>query len=411
MEPCHALVCGCGGVFLERVPAGVAFGLFGGSSGFLFGVGGLVAAGPEVDLLRDRVDGYGCGVLFADLLDGFFGGAGGRGHAADEAPFRVAVGWVGDEVDAVVGLHEERGDRFDPLPVAVVAFDVAEDVVEVRGAGRLRELLLPVRLAVISRYGHELADGELAEIVAGCSDLVVDAGGLGSVTHVVAASSEPVGDAGGGGPQIKHALDGVGLLQHGELFALAVLGDHGLELLQWVEVKHEAWDGSGSGLFACGESAVSGDDAVAAAVGHDAEGCEEAVGFDAGGEVGHVADVFAWIVGVWVDQARVDELDFVALVVAHCFSLLVSWLLRSSAHAWHAFHHSLGLPLRRLPVWSYSSSCGSMSWWTCSQFQVCLWLGGGEIGSGAQVSHWSRSHVLSRGMWPLRIWPSLTACL
>ncbi len=180
VEPCHALVRGCGGVFLERVPAGVAFGLFGGSLCFLLGVGGLVAAGPEVDLLRDRVDGYGGGIMFADLLDGFFGGAGGREHAAEVAPFRVAVGLfgVGDEVDAAVGLHEERGDRFDPLPVAVGAFDVAEDVVEVRGAGRLRELLLPVRLAVISRYGHELADGDLAEIVAGPPDLGLDAGTL-----------------------------------------------------------------------------------------------------------------------------------------------------------------------------------------------------------------------------------------
>ena len=180
------------------------------------------------------MDGYGCGVLFTDLLDDFFGGAGGWEHAAGVSPFGVAVGWVGDEVDAVVGLREERGDRFDPLPVAVVAFDVAEDVVEVRGAGRLRELLLPVRLAVVSCYGHELADGELAEIVAGCSDLVVDAGGLGAVTHVVAASAEPVGDAGGGGSEVEHALDGVGLLERGELFALAVLGDHGLQLLQRV---------------------------------------------------------------------------------------------------------------------------------------------------------------------------------
>ena len=270
MEPCHALVCGCGGVFLERVPAGVAFGLFGGSSGFLFGVGGLVAAGPEVDLLH--VDGYGCGVLFTDLLDGFFGGAGGREHAAEVAPFRVAVGWVGDEVEAAVGLHEERGDRFDPLPVAVVAFDVAEDVVEVRGAGSLRELLLPVRLAVISRYGHELADGELAEIVACLPDVRLDARRFRSVTHIVGASAEPVRDGGGGGSEVEHALDGVGLLQHGELFALAVLGDHRLELLQRVELEHEAWDGSSSGLFACGESAVAGDDAVAAAVGYDAEG-------------------------------------------------------------------------------------------------------------------------------------------
>ena len=236
VEPCHALVSRRGGVFLERVLSGVAFGLFGGSSGFLFGVGGLVAAGPEVDLLRDRVDGYGCGVLFADLLDDFFGGAGGREHAAEVAPFRVAVGLFGvwDEVDVVVGLHEERGDRFDPLPVAVVAFDAAEDVVEVRGAGRLRELLLPVRLAVISRYGHELADGELAEIVAGRSDFGLDAGGLGAVTHVVAASAEPVRDGGGSGSEVEHALDGVGLLEDGELFALAVLGDHGLQLLQRV---------------------------------------------------------------------------------------------------------------------------------------------------------------------------------
>ena len=298
--------------------------MFGGASGFLFGVGGLVAAGPEVDLLH--VDGYGCGVLFADLLDGFFGGAGGREHAAGVSPFRVAVGLfgVGDEVDAAVGLHEERGDRFDPLPVAVVAFDVAEDVVEVRGAGSLRELLLPVRLAVISRDGHELADGDLAEIVAGRSDLVVDAGGLGAVTHVVGASAEPVGDAGGGGSEVEHALDGVGLLQRGELFALAVLGDHRLELLQWVEVEHEAWDGSGSGLLAGHKATMAGDDAKAAAVGYDGERREQAVGFDAGREVGHVADVFAWVVRVWVDQAWVDELDFVALVVvAHCFSLLV----------------------------------------------------------------------------------------
>lgn len=245
------------------------------------------------------MDGHGGRVLFADLLDDFFGSAGGWEHAAEVAPFRVAVGLfgVGDEVYAV-GVLEERGDRFDPLPVAVVAFDVAEDVVEVRGAGRLRELLLPVRLAVISRDGHELADGELAEIVAGCSDLGLDAGGLGAVTHVVAASAEPVRDGGGGGSEVEHALDGVGLLQYGELFALAVFGDHGLELMQWVELEHEAWDESDSGLLACGESAVAGDDAVAAAVGYDAEGCEEAVGFDAGGEVGHVADVFAWIVRV-----------------------------------------------------------------------------------------------------------------
>ena len=343
MEPCHALVCGCGRVFFERVPAGVAFGLFGGAAGLLFGVGGLVAAGPEVDLLR--VDGYGCGVLFADPFDDFFGGAGGREHAAEVAKFRVAVGLfgVGDEVYAV-GVLEERGDRFDPLLVVVVAFDVAEDVVEVRGAGRLRELLLSVRLAVISRYGHELADGELAEIVAGRSDLGLDAGGLGAVTHVVGASAEPVGDVGGGGSEVEHALDGVGFLECCELFALAVLGDHRLELLQWVELEHEAWDGSGSGQFACGESAVAGDDAVAAAAGYDAEGREEPVGFDAGREVGHVADVFAWVVGVWVDQARVDELDFVALVVvAHCFSLLVSCLLLSwSAFCWHASIHSLG---------------------------------------------------------------------
>ena len=214
VEPCHALVSRRGGVFLEHVLSGVAFGLFGGSSGFLFGFGGLVTAGPEVDLLRDRVDGYGCGVLFADLLDGFFGGAGGREHAAEVAPFRVAVGLFGvaDEVNAVVGLPEERGDRFDPLPVTVVAFDAAEGVVEVRGARRLREALLQIRTAVVSCDGHELADGELAEIVAGRSDLVVDAGGLGAVTHVVGASAEPVRDGGGGGSEVEHALDGVGLL-------------------------------------------------------------------------------------------------------------------------------------------------------------------------------------------------------
>ena len=395
------------------MPAGVAFGLFGGPLCFLFGDGGLVAAGPEVDLLRRFVDGHGGRVLFSDPFDGFFGGAGGREHAAGVSPFRVAVGLfgVGDEVDAAVGLPEERGDRFDPLPVVLIAFDTAEGVVEVRGARRLREALLQIRTAVVSRDGHELTDGDLAEIVAGRSDLGLDPGDLGAVTHVVGASAEPVGDVGGGGSEVEHALDGVSLLQHGELFALAVLGDHGLQLLQRVEVKHEAWDGSAPRLLARRKATMTGDDHVALAVGYDAEGREEAVGFDAGGEVGHVADVFAWIVGVGVDQARVDELDLVALVVAHCFSLLVCCWLSSSAHAWHAFHHSLGLPLRRLPVWSYSSSCGSMSRWTCSQFQVCLWLGGGEIGSGAQVSHWSRSHVLSRGMWPLRIWPSLTACL
>ena len=236
VEPCHALVGRGGGVFLERVPAGVAFGLFGGSSGFLFGVGGLVAAGPEVDLLRRFVDGHGGRVLFADLLDGFFGGAGGREHAAEVAPFRVVerLLGVGDEVDATVGLPEEHGDRSDPLPVAVVAFDAAEGVVEVRGARRLREALLQIRTAVISRDGHELTDGDLAEIVAGCSDLGLDPGDFGAVTHVVGASAEPVRDAGGSGSESEHALDGVSLLQHGELFALAVLGDHGLQLLQRV---------------------------------------------------------------------------------------------------------------------------------------------------------------------------------
>ncbi len=219
-----------------RACGGVAFGLFGGSSGFLFGDGGLVTAGPEVDLLRDRVDGYGGRVQFADLLDGFFGGAGGREHAAEVAPFRVVerLFGVGDEVDAVVGLHEERGDRFDPLPVAVVAFDVAEDVVEVRGPRGVREAFLTVRLAVVSCDGHELADGELVEVVACLPDVRLDARRFRSVTHIVGASAEPVGDAGGGGSEVEHALDGVGLLEDGELFALAVFGDHGLQLLQRV---------------------------------------------------------------------------------------------------------------------------------------------------------------------------------
>ena len=92
------------------------------------------------------------------------------------------------------------------------------------------------------------------------------------VAYVVGASAEPMRHAGGGGSQIEHALDGVSLLKHGQLLTLRVLRDHGFELLERVEVEHEAWDGSGSGLFACGEPAVAGDDTVAAAVGYDAEG-------------------------------------------------------------------------------------------------------------------------------------------
>ena len=173
-----------------------------------------------------------------------------------------------------------------------------------------------------------------------------------------------MGDARGGGAEVEHALDGVGFLEDGELFPLAVLGDHGFELLERVEVEHEAGHGAGAGLFACLEAAVAGDDPVAFAVWYDGQGREEPVGLDAGREVGHVADVFAWIVRVRVDQARVDELDLVALVVAHCWFSCRFWL-SWSAHSWRAASHGLGLP-----VWSYSFSWGPRMAMTCSQLGV-----------------------------------------
>ena len=91
-----------------------------------------------------------------------------------------------------------------------------------------------------------------------------------------------MGDAGGGGFEAEHSLDGVGLLHRRELFSLAVLGDHGLELLQRVEVKHKTRHGSGAGLLARGEPAMAGDDTITLAVGHDGERREEPVGLDAG---------------------------------------------------------------------------------------------------------------------------------
>ena len=109
-----------------------------------------------------------------------------------------------------------------------------EDVVEVRGPRGVREAFLTVRLAVVSCDGHELADGELVEVVACLPDVRLDARRFRSVTHIVGASAEPVRDGGGGGSEVEHALDGVGLLEDGELFALAVFGDHGLQLLQRV---------------------------------------------------------------------------------------------------------------------------------------------------------------------------------
>ena len=147
-----------------------------------------------------------------------------------------------------------------------------EDVVEVRGAGGACEAFLTVRLAVVSADGDQLADGELVEVAAGPADFGGDAGGFAAVTHVVGASAEPVGDARGGGAEVEHALDGVGFLEDGELFPLAVLGDHGFELLERVEVEHEAGHGAGAGLFARGEAAVAGDDPVAFAVWDDGQG-------------------------------------------------------------------------------------------------------------------------------------------
>ena len=220
------------------------------------------------------MDGDRVGSLLPEVLQRLFGCAGGRADPAVVTPFGVVERFFRfrDEVKAVGFVPEERGDRFDPSAVTVLAFDVAEDVVEVRGAGRLRELLLTVRLAVVSADGDQLADGELVEVAAGPADFGGDAGGFAAVAHVVVASAEPMRHAGGGVSQIEHALDGVSLLKHGQLLTLRVLRDHGFELLQWVELEHEAWDGSGSGLFACGEPAVAGDDTVAAAVGYDAEG-------------------------------------------------------------------------------------------------------------------------------------------
>ena len=274
MQPCHAFGGGGGGVFLERMDPRVAFGPFERPSFLLGAGGGPVPAVPQVDLAGLLVDGDCVGSLLPEVLQRLFGCAGGRADPAVVTPFGVVERFFRfrDEVKAVGFVPEERGDRFEPSAVAVLAFDVVEDVVEVRGAGRLRELLLPIRLAVVSADGDQLADGELVEVAAGPADFGGDAGGFAAVAYVVVASAEPVGDARGGGAEVEHALDGVGFLEDGELFALAVLGDHGFELLERVEVEHEAGHGAGAGLFARGEAAVAGDDPVAFAVWYDGQG-------------------------------------------------------------------------------------------------------------------------------------------
>ena len=121
--------------------------------GFLFGVGGLVTTVPEV--YRQSRFMTCCETVWMDTaagfcsrisLDGFFGGAGGWEHGSRRNRHSgVAVEGlfgVGDEVDdrwcrAPRGARRPIGD---PLARSRSArFDVAEDVVEVRGAGRLRE--------------------------------------------------------------------------------------------------------------------------------------------------------------------------------------------------------------------------------------------------------------------------------
>ena len=59
--------------------------------------------------------------------------------------------------------------------IAQDAYGAWADLAAAGGAG---EALLPVRLAVVSCDGHELADGELVEVVACLSDVGGDAGGL-----------------------------------------------------------------------------------------------------------------------------------------------------------------------------------------------------------------------------------------
>ena len=216
--------------------SGVAFGLFGGSLGFLFGFGGRITTIPEVYRLRRFMDGDRVWILLAELFDGFFRSTRGGEDGAGVMPFGIREGLSGilDDVETGGAGGEERGDIGEPLAPAIFHFDVVEDVVEVRGPRGVREAFLTVRLAVVSCDGHELADGELVEVVACLPDVRLDARRFRSVTHIVGASAEPVRDGGGGGSEVEHALDGVSLLQHGELFALAALGDHGLQLLQRV---------------------------------------------------------------------------------------------------------------------------------------------------------------------------------
>lgn len=78
------LVSRRGGVFLEHVLSGVAFGLFGGLLGFLFGFGGRITTIPEVYRLRRFMDGDRVWILLAELFDGFFRSARGGGKMAPE---------------------------------------------------------------------------------------------------------------------------------------------------------------------------------------------------------------------------------------------------------------------------------------------------------------------------------------
>ena len=173
VEPCHALVSRRGGVFLEHVLSGVAFGLFGGSLGFLFGFGGRITTIPEVYRLRRFMDGDRVWILLAELFDGFFRSTRGGEDGAGVMPFGIREGLSGilDDVETGGAGGEERGDIGEPLAPAIFHFDVVEDVVEVRGPRGVREAFLTVRLAVVSCDGHELADGELVEVVACLPDV------------------------------------------------------------------------------------------------------------------------------------------------------------------------------------------------------------------------------------------------
>ena len=214
----------------------------------------------------------------------------------------------------LLNLSRKGGKSLHPIRDELAAFlclDGAGQLLpEVVGADGLQDLILQLRVVDLVQLHviHEVgatAHGSL-------EFLLVELQQLHPAPHGRLGEAGLPGNLVNAVPQVEHHLEALGLLVKGKVGPLNVLHEHGLHLAPKVHIGDDTGQLFQPGQLRGREPAVADDHGIALlpgfsrdfpghGAGDDGQILEDAVGLDAVGQLGQVAQVFPGVVGMGVE--------------------------------------------------------------------------------------------------------------